>query len=75
VSKPHLPRIRDYRQLGIGGFHMTISGLHCWAISSPRSQVNERRSEAGSFRTCRLSAATTAAVSLPDTLTNAVKRE
>jgi hypothetical protein len=49
--------------------------LLCWAISSPRSQVNERRSEAGSFRTCRLSAATTAAVSLLGTLINATKRE
>ena len=49
--------------------------LLCLAISNPRSQVNERRKDAGSFRTCRLSAATTAAVSLLGTLTSAVKRE
>ena len=36
----------------------------CWAISCPRSQVNERRRETGSLRMCRLSAATTTVVSL-----------
>jgi len=38
--------------------------LLCLAISSPRSQVSERRRDAGSLRTCRLNAATTVAVSL-----------
>lgn len=47
----------------------------CLAISSPRSHVNERCSDAGSLRIRRLSAATTAAVSLLLTLTRAVKRE
>ena len=47
----------------------------CLAISSPRSQVNDRRREVGSLRICRLNAATTAAVSLLRTLTRAVKRE
>jgi hypothetical protein len=47
----------------------------CLAISSPRSQVNERRRDVGSLRICRLNAATTAAVSLLRTLTRAVKRE
>ena len=42
----------------------------CWAISSPRSQVSERRNVAGSCRTCWLRAATTVAVSLPGTFTN-----
>jgi hypothetical protein len=49
--------------------------LLCLAISSPRSQVKERRRAAGSLRTCRVSAATTTAVSLPETFTGAVKRE
>jgi len=40
-----------------------------------RSHVNERRRDTGSLRTCRLSAATTVAVSLLGTLTNMVKRE
>ena len=44
--------------------------LLCWAISSPRSQVSERRNVAGSWRTCWLRAATTVAVSLPDTFTS-----
>jgi hypothetical protein len=45
------------------------------AISSPRSQVSERRNVAGSWRTCWLSAATTVAVSLPGTFTSMQKRE
>ena len=49
--------------------------LWCLAISSPRSHVNERLREAGSLRICRLSAATTVAVSLLGTLTRMVKRE
>ena len=40
--------------------------LLCSAISSPRSQVSERRNAAGSWRTCRLRAATTVAVSFLD---------
>jgi len=48
--------------------------LLCFAISSPRSHVNERRSDAGSLRTWRFSAATTTAVSLLGTFTSAVKR-
>jgi len=44
-------------------------------VFSPRSQVNERRRDAGSLRTCRLSAATMVAVSLLGTLTRMVKRE
>jgi hypothetical protein len=46
--------------------------LLCLAISSPRSHVNERRRDTGSLRTCRLSADTTAAVSLLGTLTKMV---
>ena len=42
----------------------TVNSL-CLAISSPRSQVSERRRVAGSLRTCLLNAATTTAVSLP----------
>lgn len=42
--------------------------LLCWAISGPRSQVNERRKDAGSLRTGWLRAATTVVVSLLDTL-------
>ena len=34
----------------------------CLAISSPRSHVNKRHRDAGSLRTCRLSAATTEAI-------------
>jgi len=49
--------------------------LLCWAISIPRSQVNERRSDVGSLRTCLPSAATTAVVSLLGTFTSATKRE
>src|ERR1035437_9364692 len=49
--------------------------LLCLAISCPRSQVNERRRDAGSLRTCLLSAATTVAVSLLGTLISMVKRE
>src|SRR3984893_14449270 len=49
--------------------------LLCLAISSPRSQVNERRRVAGGLRTFRLSAARTVAVSLLGTLTSMVKRE
>jgi len=47
--------------------------LLCLAISRPRSHVNERRREVGSLRICRLSAATTAAVSLLRTLTRSSK--
>ena len=43
----------------------------CLAISSPRSHVNELRSDVGSLRICRLSAATTAALSLKDPLQRA----
>jgi hypothetical protein len=49
--------------------------LLCWAISSPRSQVNERRNAAGSCCTCWLKAATTVPVSLPDTFMSVTKRE
>src|ERR1700685_3052339 len=49
--------------------------LLCWAISSPRSHVSERRNVAGSFRTCWLRAATTVAVSLPGAFTSMQKRE
>lgn len=42
-------------------FVATVKAL-CFAISSPRSHVNERRSDAGSLRTCRVNAATTTAV-------------
>ena len=45
------------------------------ANSNPRSHVNDRRSDAGSLRTWRLSAATTVAVSLLGTLTRMTKRE
>jgi hypothetical protein len=45
------------------------------AISSPRSQVSERFNLAGSLRTCRLKAATTASVSLLGTLISRAKRE
>jgi hypothetical protein len=44
-------------------FVATVKVL-CLAISSPRSQVNERRRDTGSLRICRLRAATTTAVSL-----------
>jgi hypothetical protein len=47
----------------------------CFAISCPRSQVNDRRSDAGSRRICFVRAATTVSVSLFGTLTSAVKRE
>jgi Asp-tRNA(Asn)/Glu-tRNA(Gln) amidotransferase A subunit family amidase len=47
----------------------------CLAISSPRSQVTERRSAAGSLPACVVSAATTTAVSLQGTLISVVKRE
>src|SRR4029077_14554663 len=43
-----------------------LKGL-CWAISSPRSQVSERRNSAGSWTTCWIRAATTVPVSLPGT--------
>src|SRR6266404_3050359 len=52
----------------------TVKSL-CFAISSPRSQVNERRKVAGSLRTCLLNAATTSAVSLLGTLISMRKRE
>jgi hypothetical protein len=45
------------------------------AISSPRSQVSERCSDAESLRTCRVGAATRTAVSLLGTFTGVVKRE
>ena len=47
----------------------------CFAISSLRSHVNERRSVAGSLRMCLLNAATTTAVSLLGTLISMAKRE
>ena len=50
---------------------MATVKLLCLAISSPRSQVKERRRDAGSLRTFRLSAATTVAVSLLGTLISA----
>src|SRR5215468_375317 len=49
--------------------------LLCSAISSPRSQVSERRNATGSCRTCWLRAPTTVAVSLPGTFTSMQKRE
>jgi len=52
----------------------TVKSL-CFAISSPRSHVSERRRVAGSLRTCRLKAATTTFVSLLDTLISMAKRE
>src|SRR5271167_2719817 len=57
--------------LHIGGH---VNSL-CLAISSPRSQVSERRKVAGSLPTCLLNAATTTAVSLPDSLISMRKRE
>src|SRR5882724_9612619 len=47
----------------------------CFAISSPRSHVSERRRVAGSLRTCLLNAPTTSAVSLLGTLISMTKRE
>src|ERR1022692_1832324 len=68
----------------------TVNAL-CLAISKPRSHVSERRNVAGSLRTrrlraattasvfllgtCRLRAATTASVFLLGTLTSTAKRE
>src|SRR5579863_806193 len=45
----------------------------CFAISCPRSQVNERRRVAGSLSTCLLSAATTVVVSLLGTLMSMIE--
>jgi hypothetical protein len=57
-------------------FHI---GGHCeglmFAICHPQFHVNVRRSAAGSLRACRLSPATTTALSLLGTFTSAVKRE
>ena len=44
-------------------FLVTVKLLYL-TIPSPRSQVNDRRSDAGSCQMCRLSAATTAEVQL-----------
>ena len=52
----------------------TVKSL-CLAISSPRSQVNDRRRVAGSFRTCLLNAPTTSAVSLLGILISMTKRD
>ena len=72
-----LPGFSTVRRDGIeisGTFVATVKSL-CLAISWPRSHVNERRSAAGSLRICRVSAATTVAVSLFGTLMSEVNRE
>jgi hypothetical protein len=67
---------RDFADRG-AGFNVTglIAESLCFAISSPRSQVSERFSVAGSLRTCQLKAATTVSVFLLGTLISMAKRE